>query len=813
MNPKWPETLKRSLIANYLGIILFVLTVSVGGAGYFTYYSLNEVVSSLEIDSRPNTNLLLYKEINLSLQEMDDLVETYQISKEERYKVRFEETGRKVDQLLDSISGLNPDDSDMVIYNDSLQSMILKSRFVHEELLKYVNEPDFQGLSDLNKVTQRLPKVTSVPTAEPVAIPESEEKKSFLKRIFAKEQKAQPEVVAKVMLNSDSLLLAQKNQIQQEINKQINRIKANAIQQSENRKQEEVKLRLAHLDLQSQIIDLIGFLESRENVKIQISSLKAQELAYRTNEQIRVFFILATLMLLSSLLSMVVYVKKNRAYQLLMSESKTATENLAKAKERFFANMSHELRTPMNAISGFTKILMKSDLNATQKEHTQIIHKSSEHLLKLLNDILDFSKLQAEKLRLESVPFDVTEICNECIKLMSEGASKKGLALSFICENPLLAVIGDPNRLRQILLNLLSNAIKYTEKGEVILTVTAKERSTGYKISFEVRDTGIGIPQNQRYRLFREFEQADQSSFSKGTGLGLAITKQLIRLHGGSIRLESKENSGTSVYISITYPLSESALPVNTDVEVEPSLAGIRVLVADDEPFNVKLLSTLFEGKGILSFVAQDGKIALEMAMRNSYDVILLDLKMPGLSGWEVAGKIRESKGPNQETPIIALTATLGKMDQEKGLKAGFDFIMRKPFDESALFSLIAEKTKYQSHSQETTTDLSSLLTMGNKAFVTDMIETFITSATTGIGELKDQLHQRQYLNVAMVAHRIVAPARHFKAEKLVVQLKNLEKRAESADVTLHDDDISAIERELEQVINSLHLNLQNHVD
>lgn len=799
-----PGILQRSFTANYLGIILLVLTLSVGGAGYFTYHALNEVVSSLEVDNRPSTNLLLYKDILVSLQEMDNLTETYQISAEERFKERYAFTSEKIYYLLDSINQLNAQDTELLVFNDSLHSLLYKNKLILDQLLLFTDDPALEELSKLNKITQKIPDIKATHDPEPVES-DSVTKEPLFKRIFKKKQAAN--VKAPPPVNSDSLLNVQKAYIQQAINSQVANIQTKARNLSQSRKTQQITLELVYLDLQSQIIDLIGFLESRENVKIQINALKAKDLTFKTNEQIRIFFILATLLLLSSMVMMVVYVRKNRAYQKLLRESKTATETLSKAKERFFANMSHELRTPMNAISGFTKILMKSGLNAPQREHIEIISKSSEHLLRLLNDILDFSKLQAEKLRLESVPFSIYEVCKESVKLLSESAEKKGLKLHLKMEGLPEAVSGDPHRLRQILLNLISNAIKYTEKGEVFVRVIAQTKGGRYITEFEVIDTGIGIPNDQQSRIFKEFEQADQSSFSKGTGLGLAITKRLIMLHGGDIKLESQEGKGTRVRFSIAYQRSSATIVKEPATKSEP-VEGVHILIADDEPFNLKLLSTLLDGWGITHDQATDGNAAWQLASTTRYDIMLVDLKMPGLSGVELSEKIRNSNGPNKKKPIVALTATLTHLEQAHGR---FDFILRKPFDEEELFDLISSKTSKPDNGSAT--DITGLIKMGNKAFVADMIETFITSATTGIAELRSHLRQGHYPNVALIAHRIVAPARHFKAVKLVAQLKTLEKRAENADVTLHDGDISAIETELEHVINSLQLNLQNHLD
>lgn len=793
--------LKRSRIANFLGLTLIVLTISVGGAGYYTYRSLSEVVQNLEVDQNPGENLLLYKDILVSLQGLDNLVETYQLSEEVAFRDRYVQTNDRVLILIDSLNRKNAHDREMIIYNDSLRSLVLKNKQILDQLLDYVNKSETEGMSaDLNQVVKNATSKGVAAEKTPIESIDSDEKDGILKRLFSKKEREilanQPE------LNSDSLLEIQKAEIQQELNQQIARIRQNAIRRAEKKRKEEIALEMEHFDLQNQLFDLIGFLESRETVKVQITTLRAQGRAAKTNQQISIFFWLATLLLLISLFIMVVYVRRNRAYQKLLHESKEAAETLSKAKERFFANMSHELRTPLNAIFGFSKILVKTKLPPQQQEQMEIIHKSSEHLLGLINDILDFSKLQAEKLRLEQVPFDIKEIAEDCVAMLAGTPSQKGLKLHFEGGDLPKSVLGDPGRLRQILLNLLANAIKYTESGAVTLALKSEKIGHLHKVHFSVKDTGIGIPADQQHKLFREFEQANQSSLSQGTGLGLAITRRLVLLHQGSIDIESKMGVGTEVRFSIPYVTAEPILK-DTKSSQKQMFHGLHILLADDEPFNIKLLATLLDQQGIKHDEAENGEQAYQLAQVKPYDLIILDLKMPKMTGWEVASRIRHENGPNTTTPMIALTATLDKDENEVSQKAGFDSVMRKPFDEHALFELIASKTK-SSTPEKTLSNINSILKMGGKKFAQEMIETYQTSSQKGLEELYQFLEKRDFVNLSLTAHRLVAPARHFKADTLTQRLKSLEINAQNERDAITPSDIDAIKEELHQVIESL---------
>lgn len=794
--------LKRNQIANFLEVTLVILAISIAGAGYFTYQKLNEVVSQLETETKPNNNLLLYKEIILTLNAMENQAEAYQLTDKDEHLNRYHEIGNIISLYLDSLNKTNFSDRDLLVFNDSLSSLIERKTDILNELLTLKPENPTSNLTTLKERLNDIPDIVKDEDPETQIKP----KKGFLKRLFDNQKDE--------AVTQDSIIRARADQYKSELHEQIERIKLNSEYTTQLKRQKEIELEASHFDIQNQIMDLISFLEAREALKLKMNTVKAQELTAKINEQIILFTSLATILLITSVFVMFSYVRKNRKYQLLLQESKRSVENLARAKERFFANMSHEIRTPMNAISGFTKILLKSELGPVQKEQVEIIHKSSDHLLKLLNDILDFSKLQAEKLQLESTSFDLEEVCMDSLKLMQESADKKNLRLSHEFINLPKAVKGDPYRLRQILLNLLNNSIKFTEKGEVKLTVSAKSSRDKTNVHIEVVDTGMGIPKDQQHKLFKEFEQADQSSFSKGSGLGLAITKRLVMLHeGGKINLKSEEGAGTKITIKLKYLISEEEPEEKTVTTFTEKLGTLKVLIADDEPFNVKLLATLLRKHNIDFDEAYDGEEAYHYLIKNTYDIILLDLKMPKMNGWEIVESIKNNPGPNKDKPFIALTATINKLEVQKGQKVGFDHIMRKPFDENELFEFIAKKANFKTvlHKRNTsiTVDLTSLYKMGDHNFVDEMVETFVTSSRMGIETIKADLAAKNYKEIALVAHRIVAPARHFKALELVSLLKALQTEAEKKQPEISIHTIHQIEKMLEQVIQALRVALE----
>lgn len=809
---------KRSHIAKFLGVLLVLLTISLAVAGFMTYRNLEEIVIKLETDELSNSNLLQYKEILVNLHDMESHVESYKLTSDPNILEQYNASILRVFGRLDSINARNPADLELHTFNDSLSVLINEKTAVLNKLIDLRGARSDDDLEQLEGFLEEIPAaepVSEIVTADTIQ-EEVEEKKGFFKRLLAKKPEPVIETEPTPAVDQDSLLQAHRKEMQSRLSDKVDQIRAGQQASMELKKNREMTLLASHYDIQNRIIDLVTFLEGRETVKFKIRSLKARELAAHTNEQIAIFFSLATILLLSTVVVMVIYVQRNIKYQQLLRASKKSAETIAKAKERFFANMSHELRTPMNAISGFTKVLLKSDLPEEQHEQVGIIHKSSEHLLRLLNDILDFSKLQAEKLQLEEMSFSIKEVCEEGLQLLRDSARRKGLKLTSNLQNLPPFVMGDQHRLKQIILNLLNNGIKYTESGRVSLNASGQMKNNQFTLLMEVKDTGVGISKDHQHRLFREFEQADQSSFSKGTGLGLAITKRLVTLHRGKIRLESTEGKGTSVLIEITYPLaSEAPRQIDQD-DVQFDFEGLHMLIADDEPFNIKLLGTILKKQHITFDQAGDGSQALELAMQNPYDLMLLDLKMPGLSGWDMARKIRTTDGPNQNTPMIALTATVASLDQDMSTQYGFDQIMRKPFDEVELFATMAGllhlsvQPSDSPNDEAQQADLSQLFRMGNYEFVQDMVETFIRSAEEGLKELQQAQKNKSYEDLAMISHRIVAPARHFKATILVDLLKQLEHRAEEQDKTISDADLKHIEQALKQVVSSLRKELEH---
>jgi PAS domain S-box-containing protein len=382
----------------------------------------------------------------------------------------------------------------------------------------------------------------------------------------------------------------------------------------------------------------------------------------------------------------------------IKAESATRTaEDAVKAKQQFLSNMSHEIRTPMNAIIGFTKVVLKTDLTAKQKEYLTAIKMSGDALIVLINDILDLAKVDAGKMTFEQVPFKMALSISAMLHLFETKIMEKNLLLvkeydSRIPEN----LLGDPVRLHQIILNLVSNAVKFTNKGIIKVKVSLlDEDEEKVNIEFAVSDTGIGIPEDKIEKIFENFAQASSSTsrLYGGTGLGLAIVKQLVHAQGGDIRVESKTGEGSTFSFSLGFQKTRAEAEVETGTEeTEAEIRHIRVLVVEDMALNQLLMKTLLDDFGFERDIASNGKIAIEKMEAKSYDIILMDLQMPEMNGFEATEYIRNKM--NSKIPIIALTADVTTVDLAKCKTVGMNDYIAKPVDERLLYKKIVGLVK-----------------------------------------------------------------------------------------------------------------------
>ncbi len=410
---------------------------------------------------------------------------------------------------------------------------------------------------------------------------------------------------------------------------------------------------------------------------------------------------ISLVLLIIGLLNRIAYMIRARreleARNIEIGEEKQKAEESERVKEQFLSKMNHEIRIPMNTIMGSVNILLKNKHLDEQQKYLGAIRQSSENLLVIIDDILDLTSLEAGRVRLEEVPFNIAGELQNIEQMLSFKAAEKGIDLHTQAPDNLPAsVIGDPIRLSQVLMNLAGNGIKFTEKGSVTIAVAvAGHENDRVTLHFEVRDTGIGIPADRLDNIFRSFTQADSDTTRKygGTGLGLTISKQLVEMQGGTLMVESKPGRGSRFFFDIAYRVEESGAPSRHRMpEIrEDILKGLKILVVEDDEFNVMVLhDTLTTAlEGVTLYVANDGKEALDKWAEVEPDIILLDIELPEMNGHEVARAIRRSGRMGNGVPIIAMTANALPKEMEECFNSGMNEFVSKPFDPDELLMKI----------------------------------------------------------------------------------------------------------------------------
>jgi signal transduction histidine kinase/HPt (histidine-containing phosphotransfer) domain-containing protein len=758
------RSVKKNTIQFKIGFIMILAVILLTATCYLLYRNLSSIVSSIRIDDNPELRLLSIREISADIEKAGNSVRIYTITKNTKDIKPYYTFISSIDQKVNKLRSECNNDSVLLAQTDTISDLIEENILIWNELLVLYKDDNVIG--NLRQLSEQLDSASLTP-----------KKQGILKRVFSRSTNTQP-VEHEIAANLNDIV-EQNQATRYELATQESQLAKNSSEISER------------------FYDLITKMENEINENIQVKAAAAGEIADKTYRWLIMLSISGGLLAILVLYIIIRYSRNAYSYQIALENSKDEAEKLAKTKELFMANMSHEIRTPVTAISGFTEQLLHESFNENATRSLKILKSSSDHLMKIIDDILDFSKLQNNKLVLEKVHFSISNILGDVFALFEKQAQQNNTQLTYsLSEDTPPALLGDPYRLKQIIINLVSNSIKFTKNGTVHFTVSStKKQAEEIDLVLEVKDTGIGIEESKLDTVFEDFTQAEMSTTRKygGTGLGLSIVKRLVELHNGTIDIKSRKNQGTEIVCRIPYLAGDEKQlkkEVTPSVSIPEEISKLKILIADDEEYNRLLFKKILERWNIKCLVVANGMDALEVLKEERYDLLFMDIRMPGIDGIKTAQFIRdEMKISESDMPIVFISAVPRKEEWEKYKKAGMNAFLQKPFTEEMLLTTIMTVTENNTQfaianngtNEPESPDKINLnnlyhISGGDEQFVKQMLISFINTTQKGLKDMKEASLEGRWESVANLAHKLLSPCRHIGVMDLYNILSKIEK-------------------------------------
>jgi len=790
---KFKIEIQITLLAIIIGAVISTI-------GYLSYKNLSNIVYTIHHETRPDNKLFLIKDIASELTTVEHILRLYILTNNEDDLQQYHSHQRHIILNLNKLNvyrgKFNPD----AALIDSIGKLSREKLQLWQEVLNInlsVKSSKRAFLEIYSKLDEK--KIDTLTTQLG--------NRGFQSNIFSHQ-----ETVFDTTLVDHSI----ENEV---IKKKIKRLESELVKKGIERNILESQLIERSIVIGKKINHLIDEAEIKASNDFLTKTKVADQMAEVTYKWLALFTFTAVMLLLVALFVLFNYLRKARAYEQALTEATNKAETLARAKEQFAANVSHELRTPVNAIYGLTEQMLQKEMEKESSEMISVIFKSAKHLKNIINDTLDFSKIQANKLKLRNILFSPSELFDEIFSLQKYEATKKGISIYFDWEGERPEeLIGDPLRLKQIMINLISNAIKFTEKGEVLIKVIGFKKSNEcFELEIRVKDTGIGMKENDLHVIFDEYVQIENKTGKKysGTGLGLSIVKKLVELQKGTIKIESKLGKGTLVTVKICYQQAEQDninRAVSETLLIPETLKNLNILITDDEEYNRFLIKSILHKWGVKYKEAKNGNEVISITQNEKFDIILMDLNMPEMNGIAAAETIKKY---NSDIVIIAITATNDQVDQLACINAGMKGFLLKPFSEKDLFDTLitvlpAEKDKIHSNlSQQINMDEVSRLANGDKKFLSEMILLFIKSTETGIINMEKAIKSKNLESVFENAHKMAAPTKHIGVMQLYNNIKKLEKLAQQ---NRPIETISPVFQQIKNEVTELNEILKSHL-
>jgi len=831
----YQSIIKKIIAAVVIGGIAMFLSGEVIRVGF------QEMLETVNKLSRPNYKLRVVNKLFHDITNLDQLQKVHALKNPDKPYADFKKGSGSLLQTIDTLRELSAGKIVQIHRLDSMETILhtrdklfgdyltLRKDFVRNKALskrikaasKYIANIKPQVDSSVITTNQKITTTTIVPTETDSIIIERKPKRSFLGRLFGI-QKAEPlptalkHVEQELKVQVDTLTtVANQDSSLLELEKMMRGIEREQHQRTTKLMQRELQLLNTENKLHNQLLVILHTIEAEELMLDKRNIWLATQVVNASYSRINV--IIVGFIVIAAILTYLILIDISRSnkYRKQLINAKEEAEHLGQVKQRFLANMSHELRTPLQAIIGFAEQVRQQD--KPDRAALKAIHQSSEHLLQIVNEVLDYSRIASGKFTFEQQPFDMWQLITEVIETMKLQADKKSLQL--ILKTNLTKSVyftGDAFRLRQILYNLLGNAIKFTETGHVILAVRYTEEGETAHFNFEVKDTGIGIPAEEIDQIFGVFEQGNASILHTygGAGLGLNIVKTLVENQGGSIDVNSKVGMGSIFNVRLPFvKAQEVQLPGNPDKVVSPeNKFNDKVLVVDDDMFILQLCATILNKNGIANVCTTDAASVLKQEWDQSLKLVLLDIRMPEISGIDLCKALRARV--SKETRIYALTAQALPEEREAILQQGFDGILNKPFREQEMLALIHKEAvpapkqmPEVSVKPDVELDLSSLIKMtgGNEQQLQMILDRFVTDTRQDLQLLDKYLKEALPQETREIIHRLAGRTGQCGSKELFARLHMVELALHKGQ-PLEDllEEITGLQEEIENFKNKI---------
>lgn len=657
--------------------------------------------------------------------------------------------------------------------------------------------------------TERRTVTTTYPSLE------TEDNRTWLEKLFGskKPSTTNPETHFEVQeefnVRIDTIYMAQQDSAIAEVGRIMKAIEDDHRLQSQQVARRELDLVNANTRLINELVSHIREVEHEERAIEKANSDMALDLTTKSITRIGIILIISFLG--SALLAFLILtdISKANILRKQLVEAKEKAEELSHVKQRFLANMSHEIRTPLQSILGFSEQLKQQ--RSVDSEAVEAIHSSSEHLLHIVNEVLDFSKIESGKLTIERDPFDLSAVLREVEAAIRVQAAKKGLEFVLTYDESWnIPLIGDSFRLRQILYNLLGNAVKFTLKGRVGLQVDIEEQDYGVNCTFSVSDTGLGMTEEEIGNVFNQFEQAHATIDRQfgGTGLGLTIVKRLVEAQNGHLTVESTPGEGSLFVVKLHFDkASHVAVNVPTQYESETESRPVgKVLVVDDDPMILRLCRIILDKHRIPNEAHGDPMHVLDTPLDPEINYILLDIRLPGISGVDLCRELRRKT--SGDTKIIALTAHVLPQEKHQLIESGFDYVLTKPFRENDLLNQLGIKTTTPApEPADGKPDLHILrqMTMGDTELYQTVLQQFLQETQEDSDQLEEDMKHLNYDHIRERIHKLAGRIGQVGVERLSGKLREIEEEiVEGKSIQQLADRIYAVLSEVRALVQKL---------